>query len=229
MMRDLKILDDKHISWSGNENARLNYQMIFEECEKSNSDTFSETEEVDLEALIHQTNLEWENKLEKARKEAFSEGLQKGKEQGFEQAGNEIEEKISTLKQAFTQAHSEWRQRQEFLEPGLLDLVFDISESILGIPVSNPAIREKLDRELDEALREIDEEAKTQLWVSESDYQYVEKLANMNIYPGSINIQISKECNPGEFKLENNRETIIHNFRVMLKDFKESLSLPSWK
>jgi len=57
----------------------------------------------------------------------------------------------------------------------------------------------------------------------------VEKLANMNIYPGSINIQISKECNPGEFKLENNRETIIHNFRVMLKDFKESLSLPSWK
>ena len=229
MMRDLKILDDKHISWSGNENARLNYQMIFEECEASNSGTSSEPEEIDLEELLRQTNLEWEVKLEKAREEALAEGFEKGRKQGLEQARGEIDEKLAALENAFKQAHSEWRQRQEFLEPGLLDLVFDISEAILGIPVSNPAIREELERELGNVLQEVDEQAKTQLWVSESDYGYVEKLTEMDLYPGSINIQISKECNPGEFKLENNRETIIRSFREMLKDFKDSLSLPSWK
>ena len=45
-------------------------------------------------------------------------------------------------------AHREWQDLQKMLDAGILDLAFDLAESVLEIPVENPDIRETMQREL---------------------------------------------------------------------------------
>lgn len=230
MRSNPKIIDSERIDWYEQESTRLNYQMIFEEKGAS-----EHSEEVDkkikakVQKLLDKRDQKWKAKLGKAREEAFARGFDEGKQEGVELANAEIDHKVSVLEQALEQGHEEWRQRQQLLDPGLLDLVFDITESILGIPVENPDIRKNVEIELGKLLQKIDEQSKPLLWVSESDFDYIKKLKEEYAPKTTVNIQVSKEYNPGEFELETNRETVIHSFREMLNDFKETLSLPSWK
>lgn len=225
-MNKPKIIDDGQINWNREGTSRLSYEMIFKE--KFPSDEDAAGEEQDIETLLEKRDEEWKKKLEEARDAAYQKGKEDGLKEGFEQAGAEIDSKLKGLEEAFRQAHLEWRERQQILETGLLDLVFEISESILGIPVENPAIREKLDRELTHLLQKTEEHTKPLLLVSEADFEYVKRLKERITPKTTINIRPEKDFNSSEYRLETNNETVVHRFQTMLNDFKESLSLPPW-
>lgn len=227
-MNKPKIIDDRQIDWTPEETSRLSYEMIFEEEFSSHEGDEESGEEQDIETLLEKRDEEWKKKLEEACETAYQEGKEDGLKEGLEQARSEIDTKLKALEDAFRQAHSEWQERQQILETGLLDLVFEISESILGIPVENPAIRQKLDRELTHLLQKTEEQTKPLLLVSEADFEYIQRLKEEIAPKTTINIRPDKNFNSGEFKLETNHETVVHKFQTMLNDFKESLSLPSW-
>lgn len=231
-MEDQKILDTEQISWYDEERAQLDYQMIFdnneEAAESEKEKEQKEAQQVDVKALLRERDRKWKKRLKKAREHAFSKGYEEGRKQGLEQGRSEVDERIRGLETTLEDAHEEWKRRQELLDPGLLDLVFDIVESILEIPVENPAIREKLDQEISSLLYQMDDQGTPFLWVSECDFSYVQKLKEKHLSESSVNIQVSDECNPGEFKFETDRKTVVYSFRKMLDDFRNSLSLPSW-
>jgi flagellar biosynthesis/type III secretory pathway protein FliH len=226
-----KILNDEQIDWQEEDRSRLSYEMIFNQSVSVNErDRKSEEkEEPDVEDLLKQQEKEWEAKLEKAQEEAYSRGRKEGLKAGLEEARSEIGSRLSGLEKALAEGHTEWQERQRILDSGLLDLVFEISERILGIPVENPAIRQKLEKELSALLQKVDAETKPLLLVSSEDYEFVEQVKD-GVAPGSSTvIKMDKSLNPGEFSLETNHETVIHKFQVLLDDFKDSLSLPPWK
>lgn len=227
-MNRRKILDDKQINWKKKDDSRLSYQMIFDETAPGEISEEDSEEALDVDELLRKRDQKWQEKLIKTREEMYARGLEDGKKQGIEQARAEIDGKLVQIENILREAHREWQNRQKLLEPGILDLTFDLAEAILTIPVENPAIRKKLESELSTLLQKTDEQSRPVLWISEEDLEYIKKLKNEYAPKTTINIRVSKECNPGEFKLETNRETIVHNFKTMLGDLKESLTLPSW-
>src|SRR5699024_3975550 len=112
--------------------------------ETDNQPEEPEEEKIDIKALLRKRDRMWKIRLKNAREDAFSRGFEDGRQQGIEQARAEIDRKLASLERAFSKAHEEWKDRQELLDPGLLDLVFDIAESILEIPVTNMNLRKKL-------------------------------------------------------------------------------------
>lgn len=224
-----RIINNERISWRSEGEDRLNYQMIFEEKDPEQEEQIAERQRADMEKQLAQRDREWKRKLAEARTKAFNEGKELGLRQGYKEAREEIDGKLSVIEEGLRAAHAEWKERQESLEPGLLDLVFDIAESILGIPVENPAIRDQLDTELGELLQKVDKETRPRLLVSERDYEYVLKLKDRHCPNSTVSIRASDRCNPGEFELDTDRETMVRNFQTMLRDFADNLTLPSWK
>ncbi|MEQ8525946.1 FliH/SctL family protein [Gracilimonas sp.] len=228
-MRNQKVLQKNQISWFNEGSKRLNYQMIFNESEVKNEEDEYTEESTDINQLLDERDARWKRKLEQVRAEAYTQGFNAGQTEGLNTARSEIDQKLAVIRQALDKAHEEWKARQEMLEPGLLDMVFEISESILGIPVENPAIRESIEEKLTPLLQKVNEQSKPILWVAEEDLEFTKSLKDDFSKSMVLNIQTSEECNPGEFKLETNEETVVHNFREMLQEFKKTLMLPSWK
>lgn len=228
-MNDQKIINNNHISWQDEENARLDYRVVFDDGGYSDRKEEQEVkEEVDVTKMLRERDRQWISKLKNAREVAFNQGVEKGRMKGLEEARAELSSHLSVLENAIEQAQQEWRARQEVLDPGLLDLAFDIAETILGIPVENPEIRKKMENELAPLLESMDEYSKPLLRVSESDYAYVEKLGEEYAPETTIKIRVSEDCNPGEFELETGHESVVLKFRKALRDFKDKLMLPSW-
>jgi len=140
-----------------------------------------------------------------------------------------VEDKVEQLAQIIEKAHHDWKERHRLLNPGLLDLVFDMVEKIVGLPVENPAIREQLEEKLSGLLHETEDQIKPQLWVSQKDYRFVEDLVQKYAPELSLSIRISEECNPGEFEFETKKETVVHRFKEKLTDLREKMTLPSWR
>lgn len=236
-MEEQKILNTEQINWYEEEDNELNYQIAFDGNdglgsngeEETESDDKGEQEQVDVKTLLRERDQKWKKRLKKAREISFAKGVEEGRKKGYRKAEEEIDEKLETLRGIFEQAHKKWLERHRALNPGLLDLTFDLVEEIVGIPVENPQIRETLEEELSELLHEAENRLKPVLWVSKEDYNFVENLVKKYAPEISINIRVSKEYNPGEFEFETEKKTVVYSFKEMLHDFRENISLPSWK
>lgn len=234
-MEDQKVLHTEDINWYEEKENRLDYELAFGDdgLKKRNQGEHEQAEtndpKVDVKQLIKKRDKKWEKRLEKARNEAFEQGFEEGKEEGYARAESEIDDKLFRLEKVVARAHHEWKEHYLTLDPGLLDLVFDITEKMVGLPVENSQIREQLEDELSVLLHQTDEEIKPQLRVSETDYVFVKELVEKYTPKLSLSILVSEECNPGEFEFETEKETVVHRFRKKLTDFRENLSLPSWE
>jgi flagellar biosynthesis/type III secretory pathway protein FliH len=225
-MRDQKVFSNDQVHWYDEGSKRLSYQMIFKEKEILSP---APEENIDITELLDERDARWRIKLQKAKEEARAEGYKQGLQEGLDEARSEIDDKIQRICTVFKEAHLEWKKAQELMEPGILDMAFDISESILGIPVENPAIRTTIEQNLGGFLQKINEQSKPMLWISESDYDFVKEVIEEYAPHTSVTVRVGKKLNPGEFNLETTEENIVHNFQEMLHDFKENLALPSWK
>lgn len=226
-MRGQKVLNTNQVKWYDNGLTRLNYQMIFNEANAAEEevDNFDQEE---LKAKLDERDEFWKKKLKQEKEQAFAEGFENGKVEGLEIARNEIDGKIEVIRTAIDEGHREWQQRMEMIEPGVLDLAFDISEAILGIPVQHEKLTASLVEKLTPIFQKLDQSSKPMLRVSENDLEHVQELKEEYASELTMYIEVDENCNPGEFELDTNDETIVHKFREMLKEFKKNLSLPTW-
>lgn len=227
-MRNQKVLQHNQIDWYEEESTRLNFQMIFNEAEEKAAEEI-DGPQANVEEVIRRRDAKWQKKLEQSTADAHKAGFEEGLQAGLEQARQEIDAKLKHVAQTLEAGHQQWQKNQELLEPGILDMAFEIAESILGIPVENPAIRTTLENELAPLLNKINAEVRPVLWVAESDLEVAEAMREELSEHTPFQLMSCAECKPGEFKLETDEETITHNLKEMLHDFRENLSLPSWK
>jgi flagellar biosynthesis/type III secretory pathway protein FliH len=228
-MSSSKIINDGKISWDSKPRNRLSYQMLFDEAPASVAEAEEEVPAPDSEEILRKNNEQWEARLKKSRQEAYEAGVDEGYNRGYKEAELLLDQKADKLSEQLKTAHVEWQEQQKILNPGVLDLAFELAESILEIPVENPAIREKLLSELEPVLRRIDDSTRPVLWISKADEEFIQEIKEDNAPRATIIIRVDKSLNSGEFKLETSRESIIHQFKTLLQDLKESLNLPSWK
>jgi flagellar biosynthesis/type III secretory pathway protein FliH len=216
-----KIIDKDRFSWEDEGSFRLDYKTIFEEKKAAAGPPAPDMDRI-MEARLR----EWNEKLEAARRQSFDQGYRKGLEEGREQAGRELDQRLEGLREHFRDAAAEWKATMELLKPGLLNLVFDLAETILEVPVTNGTMRNKLERELNDLLQDIEMETRPVLWVSRDDFAMVQGLAERYEGTTGVIVRVGNTCKPGEYQLETSRERIVRDFGKMLSDFKESLILP---
>lgn len=232
-MESQKIINTDQISWYEDDSSRLDYKEVFQDkkIEREHGKTVAdkETEKAYIKALLRENDKKWKKRLKKARQVAFAKGREKGIETGYERAEEEIDEKLGRLEMLLEQGHQKWLSRHESLNPGLLDLVFEMVEEIVGLPVENPEIRSTLEEELVPLLHEAESNFKPILRISEYDYRFIEELVEKYAPETAINIRIHEDFNTGEFEFETDKKTVVYSFKEMLNDFREKISLPSWK
>ncbi|HYX07433.1 MAG TPA: hypothetical protein VE912_11930 [Bacteroidales bacterium] len=235
-MKDQKILNGDQISWYLDDVARLDYRMAFEnegiinnDHDKGSSDSEEQIEKVDVRALLKERDEKWKKRLKKVSEDSFKRGFKKGEQQGIEKTRKEMDERFDKLEYMFNQAHEEWVKRHEILNPGVLDLVFDIVDAIVDIPIEHTKMKEYLEKELSALLHNLDEGVKPVLNICEDDYEFVAKLVKKYAPEITVDIRKSSNCNPGEFELDTEKETVVYKFKEMVGDFKEDLTLPTWK
>lgn len=233
-MKNQKVLQSAQINWYEDDNARLNYQMIFNEQDSDDATNQKKNKEerIDNELRIHEVVTErdqkWKIKVQNTKEKAFSEGFEQGKKEGLEQARSEIDSKIAMLHSAIERGVDEWKKRQELVDPGLLDVAFDIAEAILGVPVENPEIRRSLELSLGPLLEQIEDQSKPVLLVAESDFEYIKQLKSDYAPNKFLSIRIDDACKPGEFTFESNDEKVIQHCKETLSDFRKKLPIPGW-
>lgn len=221
-----KVFSNNQIKWQDGEDTRLNFRMLFQEKKEEEEKLQFDSDEL-LERLSKRDE-KWKKRLRQEKEKAYLEGVEAGKKEGFSKAEAEVDSKIKVLKSAVAQGHQEWRERQQLLEPGVMDLTFEICEAILGIPLEREELSKNLEEQLISIFRKLDRESRPVVKVSSCDLDLVKKLQEVHAPEMTMYIEADEECNPGEFELETDQETIVHKFREMLKEFKKNLSLPSW-
>jgi len=235
-MNEQNIYNGDQINWYVDDEVRLDYRMAFEidgmiknGQDNDSSDPEEQNEVVDVRALLKERDEKWKKRLKKVNEDSFKRGFKKGEQQGFEQARKEMDERFENLELMFKQAHEEWVKRHEVLNPGVLDLVFDIVTAIVDIPIDHTKMKEHLEKELSVLLHNLDKDVKPVLIICEEDYEFVAKLVKKYAREVTVDIKKSSNCNPGEFELDTNKETVVYKFKEMVGDFKDDLTLPTWK
>lgn len=235
-MNDQKILNGDQINWYEDDDNRLDYRTAFESdgiIKNGHSEDATEpeaqNEQVDVRALLKERDERWKKRLKKISEDSFKKGFEKGEQQGIERARDEMDERFDKLERMFKKAHKEWVRRHEALNPGVLDLIFDIVETVVDIPLAHVQMEEHLEKELSALLHSIDEDVKPVLNICEEDYEFVAKLVEKYAPEVTVEIRKSSDCNPGEFEFDTDKETVVYKFKEMVGDFKENLTLPTWK
>ena len=233
-MKSQKVLDNKQINWHKEDSARLNYHMIFNDGAVPDEKAVKEESTVehtasDVAKLLAERDQKWKIKVQKTKEQAWQAGFDDGKKEGHTQAANEIDAKLAILKTAIDAGNTEWKKRQELIDPGLLDLAFEIAETILGAPFDHPEIRKSLELSLGPILERIDNQSKPVLLVAESDFEYINTLKDEYAPSSTVKVRVDSEINSGEFHLESNEEVVIQNVKNTLREFRKNLPLPTWK
>lgn len=240
-MKTQRVLDENQINWYKNDSTRLNFKMLFGEEQESEVITaeervprdYSEPVSPNAEELVKKAqedrDQKWKIKVEKTRSEAHLAGYEEGYKAGFEQAQQEIEEKLTVVQQMIEQGQNEWKKRQELIDPGVLDLAFEIAEAIIGVPIEHPDLRNTLELSLGPLLERIDNQSKPVLLVAESDYEYILKLKEEYVPETFVKIRVSEDCQPGEFHFESTQEVVVKNVKQTLRDFRKNIPVPTWK
>jgi flagellar biosynthesis/type III secretory pathway protein FliH len=235
MMEKPKVFEEKQLKWESENNRRLDYQRNFEKPDNLDTDDVVQKEDseggnnIDIRETLRKRDRKWKLRLRNAREVAFEEGFTEGKQAGMDEARTEIEVRLKSLEHILEKAQQQWDQRQELLLPGLLDLVFDLTQAVVEKAVENEEIRKYLNQELLMLLQQLDETASVEVNVSDSDYEYVEKLIDQSPVPPSVTLKEDESMGPAEFRFETEEEVVVRKFEQLIEEFKQNLSIPSWK
>lgn len=235
-MKNPRVLDNEQINWYKENSTKLNYKMLFNEKKVSNEILeLQEAEAVELspEEILEQARIErdqkWRFKVNKTKEDAYAQGYEEGKAAGYMHAQYDLEGKLDFINSTIEKGLKEWKKRQELLDPGILDLAFEIAETILGFPVEHVELKNKLESTLGPLFENIDDQSKPILVVSESDYEYIQLLKEKYAPNSFIKVRIDQTCRSGEYRFESTREVIVQNVKNTLKEFRKTLPIPTWE
>ena len=235
-MKNPRVLDNEQINWYKENCTKLNYKMLFNEKKVSNEILeLEEAEAVELspEEILEQARIErdqkWRFKVNKTKEDAYAQGYEEGKAAGYMHAQYDLEGKLDFINSTIEKGLEEWKKRQELIDPGILDLAFEIAETILGFPVEHPELRNNLESTLGPLLERIDDQSKPLLLVAESDLEYIELLKEKYAPDTFIKVRVDQTCRSGEYRFESTHEVVIQNVMNTLKEFRKTLPIPTWE
>ncbi len=198
---------------------RLSYDMVF--LDKPEVDE-------DLERMLAQNNAQWEQRIVKERQKAVEQGYAAGFEDGKQKAKTEIDLHLNTFEQALNQFEQILHDTIAVLETATHSLVFDLAEKVIGVPVENETLKEKVAKAIEQFLKELEDDHKAVITVSDSDYDSIVYLKEKVTHLKHIAIERNSELNPGEFKVDSNHAALIQNFKKNLNDFRQTAKLSDW-
>lgn len=208
--------------------TRLNYQMIFEEEKprKQKEDTHNKLVQAEL---LHKEKIKyWQEQLKTERERAYNKGFNEGKRIGRDEANAELDKKITVLKNAFEESHQQWMKTQKKTAPALINLACDIAEKIIGSkPENDSNIVAKLENELRQALKKLDDRTKTVLQINKANAEIVQKMLKQYEDQLTVRVEISETCTSGEFVLENKETKVVRDIKLLLNEFKNNISIPA--
>ncbi|SMO59408.1 FliH/SctL family protein [Fodinibius sediminis] len=224
------IIDASDFTGGQHGQHRLSYDLLFEEQPQNSSPDSVRAGTGSNDGAISRKELQelqdkWKQKIAVAQEEAYQKGWEEGQQAGREEALSSMEQHLAPLQEAMGAMDQEINSLIEELKPYMATMTFDIAEKILDIPLDDKELREKVSAEIRNTLSAIDREIMIKITVSEKDYGYV--VRKMKDVPHSNYLQISgsDKLKTGEYTIDTEKESIVKNFKKMLRDFREKVAL----
>lgn len=224
-----KVIDSEQLNFSGKSFARLSYEMLFEDQDEGEGEERSlETavESISKEELterLRKAEEQWQKRLEEEKEKTARAAYKRGRNKGRKEAESAIDEKVSGLKAALEEADRKIGELMDELKPVMAQMVFDLAEKVVRVPVADKEIRRKVSDEIVEILEELEENIRVKIHVSKEDYELVSK--ELEECGDKIELKASEELNPGEYTVDTRKERVVKRFTKILNDFKESVAL----
>ncbi len=222
MIGNGKIINNDTLNSNGQNWTRLSYEMLFQEKPSRNNGYKTN---IEVNELLKENDLEWEARLEEAKQQAREEALKEGYSEGKKDALNEVKQHLLPIREAIADVDGRINKLMNELKPHLANLVFNLTEKVLEVPVYNEDLQHRVGEEVHKILGEIEEGTKIKIAVSPEDYQIISDLTSSGDLLKKTDIHYDKSLNPGEYRIETRYELIVKNFRKMLNDLKESTAL----
>lgn len=210
----LRVKDDNE-----QQKARLSYEMVFVDKEEVDED---------VSRAVERVNTEWEHRLINEKQKAVDQGYAAGFEDGMQKAREEIDTHLGTFNQALDDLEGYLTETISALKPAVNALVFDLAEKVIGVPVESEALREKVFGQIEQFLKQLDDDHKAVITVSEQDYDSVQHLKEKADHLRHIAIERDAGLNPGEYRVESNHGVLLNDFKKTLTDFRNSSKLDDW-
>jgi flagellar biosynthesis/type III secretory pathway protein FliH len=211
---------------------RINYESLFsgqnrdfdsDEGNTSRSEEIYTAEQVKNLIGEHEKQLleQMEAELESAKKEAYRKGF----ETGLNKAKSEMNSSIGSVLNALKSVDAHVDELMNQVKPHIATMVFELAEKILALPVKNEILNERVSNEIEQIINDLESNTRVTVDVAESDLKIVESRIEAMPDSDHIVLRASGELNPGEYRVDTNREQIVKQFRKNLQDFRESVNL----
>ncbi|MGF1670548.1 MAG: FliH/SctL family protein [Balneolaceae bacterium] len=215
-----------------NNGIKINYESLFKRDHESfgtDNEKNHTAEEIytadQVKKLIEERELHWQKVKEEEVKEEIKKAYQIGFEDGLQKAKKEIGDSTGSILKALKSVDSHVESLMNQVKPHIADMVFDLAEKIIAMPVKSKILNERVTNEIEQIISELERSTKVTVDVAESDLKVVQKRIEDMPDSEHIILRASKELNPGEYRVDTNREQIVKQFRKSLQDFRESIIL----
>jgi len=216
-----KIIEKNKLKVSNQNYTRLSYEMVFHD----NNHTSTNLTDDDLKKALRENNKEWEKRLNEEVKTHSEENYKKGYEDGVKDSTETIERHLKPVRAAFNELNEQFSSFMGDLKPHITSLVFELTEKVLDVPMSDPELKHNVQKDINRILNELEEGVKVKIHVSADDYDAFGEMIGAGNKKNEVSIIVDEQIKPGEYKIETAFEMILRDFKQVLKDIKKSITL----
>ncbi|TNE71801.1 hypothetical protein EP331_08470 [bacterium] len=218
-MPDPKLIYRERLQQDEVEKTRLSYEDLFQ---------VKTDEEVDYQEVLERNNLEWTRRVNETRQLAIKEGYDAGLTDGETQARKRIDEQLHHFEAALMEIDRRLHQTIEEIKPGIVSLVFDMAEKVIGVPVENDSLKTWVVDTVRTTLETITDHSKIKITVAEADYDAVKELMEKLPEFKKVTVTYTGRLNPGEFEIDSPHHAVLNSFSKKLDDLRAAAPLNDW-
>lgn len=230
MFWNRNVIDKQSFDLNGGGNRRLSYDMIFK-AESGNGDQKSGNGEhyidqkVDIQEKMDALNRKWEDRLVREKNKSAEKAYKEGYEKGNKEACEQMEAQIQLLKESLEAYDLRLHQMVDELKPHLINMVFNLAEKVLDIPVQDDRLNEQIRGEITHHLDEIEEGTRAIITIGPAHEQIAKKLLDNEQNNQSLEMRVSEDLKPGEYRIETKFEKVIRDYKKQLNDLRETVGI----
>jgi flagellar biosynthesis/type III secretory pathway protein FliH len=207
--------------------TKLSYEMVFARNLEDSQD-FDPDEKIlrsDLQRVLENKDHEFDVKLSLEKIRTHEQSFIRGLEEGEQIARERFESQIKPLQDALEEANQTVQNLMEELKPYLATLVFDLAEKVLEHPVQSEEMQQRVKKEINALLSEVDSNLKIRIDISAFDYELITSVVEARDHQDKIEVNPDPGLNSGEYRIETASELIVKQFRKVLNDYRQRLAV----
>lgn len=223
LFNDLNLYREERTDWnqkealSGNETDQLD----------SGSGIPEVYTQEEVNEMLREQESEWQEKMQEMKHEVEQEARQEGIAEGKKLMKTEMESRLETLEESIKKAGESFQNIIDELKPYMASMVFDLAEKVLNQSLKDKKLHKSVEADIDEILKELENETRATITVSAEDLDHIDRFVEKKRSGEPITVKASDSLKTGEYTIDTCSERIVKNFRKILKDFREKVSLTS--